>query len=322
MKSSILFFLFIIGGILFADDYRWDLVNALARNDFQAAERLINQNIGSASPQEKSLMMNLALLYSQGETALRVLALLQSFNVRPTAFDLFTAINRNQPNSVVYSIMNNGVRANGEILLVAMEKQRYDLASQFIQAGTDVNYSYPSSSRHADGMTALLHAANNNNFDMVQMLVEHGANVNVRNRDGNTALSMAQAKGNNQMADYLLGRGAVQGNFNGAQQSQQATQSGAQSGAQSGGIANFLETQIVEFTPGNYRLSGGNRDLRFTGTESFGNIGFIRNDRTYSGSYQASNGNLILIMEGRTFVYKIDSNMSFSGNGEVWVRTN
>jgi hypothetical protein len=26
-------------------------------------------------------------------------------------------------------------------------------------------------------------------------------------------------------------------------------------------------------------------------------------------------------MEGQTFLYKIDTNYTFSGNGEVWVRT-
>jgi hypothetical protein len=28
-----------------------------------------------------------------------------------------------------------------------------------------------------------------------------------------------------------------------------------------------------------------------------------------------------ITIEGKTFIYKIDSNISFSGNGEIWIRT-
>jgi len=309
VKKPIAILLFFSCSILYANDYKWDLVNALIRNDYPVVESIINQNINRVPAAEKNLIMNFALTYSHGNTTLQVLNLLQRHNVRPTAFDLFTAISLNQPDEVIQYIVNSGAAANGEILLLAVEKQRFDIARLFIQAGVDVNYQYPSTSRYADGMTALLYASRYNNFEMVRILVDRGANLNVRNINGNTALSIAQANGNEQISNFLIERGASQ------------TAASQVSPQQTGGIGNFLNTQIVEFNPGNYRLSGGNRDLTFTGTANTGNIAFIRNNRVYSGVYQTNNGNLTVILDGQMFIYKIDSNTSFSGHGEVWVRT-
>jgi hypothetical protein len=308
MKKVI--FLFFICGFLYANDYKWDLVLALSRNDYQAAERIINQNINSLPAAERRLVMNFAVTYSTGETALRVLSLLQRHNVHPSDFDLYTALNRNQPDAIIQFILDRGVRVNGEILLLAMERQRFNFASQFIQAGADVNFQFPLPRHDTDGMTSLLYASIYNNFEMVRLLVEHGANINARNREGNTALSIAQSNGNNQIMDFLLERGAIQ-------TAAGQVPMGAQTG---GGIGSFLDSQTVEFQTGVYRLSNGNRDLTFTGTSNFGNVGFIRNNRVYSGSYQSTNGNLTITIEGRMFVYRIDSNTSFSGNGEVWSR--
>jgi hypothetical protein len=156
-----------------------------------------------------------------------------------------------------------------------------------------------------------------NNFELVQMLVGRGANINARNREGHTALSIAQANGNVQISNFLSERGADLGMVNHAQQTPQQTPQQTQSG----GITNLMDTQIIEFQPGAYRLSGGNRDLRFAGNANFGTVNFINSGRVVSGSYQTAGGNLILIVDGRTFTYKIESGISFSGHGEVWVRT-
>ena len=310
MKIPIAIFLFFFYGVLFANDYRWNLVNALVRNDFTTVENIINQNINIVPAVERRLIMNLAITYSRGYTTLRTLDLLQSFNVHPVAFDLYTAINMNQPDTVVRFIMNTPVAANGEILLLAMERQRFDLAKEFISAGADVNFQFPLSRFDTDGMTALLYASRFNNFELVQMLLDHGANINARNSDGSTALAIAQMNGNTQISDFLIERGAVQ-NIPAPVQSQQPL---------TGGIASFLNNQTVEFQPGTYRLSGGNRDLTFTGNANSGRISFLRDNRLFNGSYHAHGGNLTMMMDGRLFVYRIDSNMSFSGNGETWVR--
>ena len=314
MKKILTVLLFFSAYALSANDYKWDLVNALSRNDYSAAEKIINGNIQKASSAEKMLIMNFTLTYSHGETSLRVLDLLQKHNTLPSAFDLYTAIGRNQPDTVINFILNQGARANGEILLLTMEKQRFDLAQRFIIEGADVNYQYPLARNYADGMTPLLHASKNGNFDLVKLLVERGAGINARDKNGNTALSYAQINGNELISGFLIERGAVMAPNN--------TVSGQR---QSGGLGSFPENLINEFKPGSYNLSrvtgGDARIITFSGSSSHGIAGFIRNGRVYSGSYQSANGGLTVIMEGRSFTYKIDSENSFSGNGEVWVKT-
>jgi hypothetical protein len=162
-----------------------------------------------------------------------------------------------------------------------------------------------------------LHASKNNNFDLIKLLVERGAFIDARNKEGNTALSIAQSNGNSQISEYLIESGANQNHGN-IVRSQSYDQSQLQ--LNSGGIGSFLDSQLKEFQPGKYRLSKGNRDLQFTGTENFGNVGFIRNNRTYNGTYQINGTNMIVILEGRTFIYSVDTSSSFSGNGETWVR--
>ena len=319
-KLIILFVLFALccAGALFADDYKIDFISALNKNDFAAAESIVNKNIGTIPIQERRHMLNLSLTYSRSNTALRVLELFKKYNVVPGNFDLYTAIDNNQNDEVIKYILNSGAQANGEILLLAMEKQRYDFAKQFIQSGTDVNYHYPPGKEYTDGMTCLLHASKNNNLELIKMLVDRGAFLDAKNKDGNTALSLAQSNGNTQIIDFLIESGASQ-NAGNVVRPQSQNQSGAQA-MPGGGIGSFLDSQLKEFQPGKYRLSRGNRDLQFTGTENYGNVSFMRNDRVYSGTYQISGTNIIVILEGRTFIYSLDSNSSFSGNGETWAR--
>jgi hypothetical protein len=164
-------------------------------------------------------------------------------------------------------------------------------------------------------MTALLYASRFNNFDLVQMLIERGANINARNREGNTALSIAQMNENAQISDFLIEKGAIQNLPPLVPPVQQGQQQ------QTGGLGSLWENQAAVFQPGTYRLSGQNRDLTFTGSAAAGRVAFMRNNRMQSGSYQINDGNLTVILDGRMFVYRVDSNLSFSGNGEVWMRT-
>jgi ankyrin repeat protein len=156
-------------------------------------------------------------------------------------------------------------------------------------------------------MTPLLYACKWNNFELVKMLVEHGANVQTRDKNGSTALSMARVNGNIQIADFLLEKGAVEsGNY---LQPQQST-----------GITGFLESHAA-FQTGTYYVLGGNISMRFSGNANSGSINYFVNGVSRTGVYKVEGSNLSLAMDGRTFTYKVDSNMSFSGNGEVWVRS-
>jgi hypothetical protein len=69
-------------------------------------------------------------------------------------------------------------------------------------------------------------------------------------------------------------------------------------------------------------LSGNATEIRLTGTTNPGTISYTNNTgRTGSGFFLADGSILTLVMEGRSFTYKILSDVSFSGNGETWIRT-
>ena len=313
--SILLIFLICQFGILYATDYYWDLINSFIYGDFQKTESIINENVNSMSAQDKRLVINFALTYSRGENAEYVLNFLISKNILPNSFDLYTAVNRNQSNTVIQLIMQSGARPNGEILLLAMEKQRFDIARLFIAAVVDVNYQYPLSRNYADGMTPLLYACKWNNFEIARLLVENGANVNSRAVDGSTVLTIASTNGNNEMYNYLIEHGAV------------VAANNVSPSPRNTGIIEALENQAVNFQTGTYRPVGGTQySMRFTGNANSGSVSYanMTAGRVYNGIYRVNANNLTILMEGYTFetVYRIDSNTSFSGNGEVWTRVN
>ena len=312
-KIAVAALLMLNAAIIYADDYKWDLVNALANNDYQKIEAIIKDNVKSMSAAEKRLVMNFTLTYSSGETTLRTVNLLAGYNILPNSYDLYTAINRNQSNNVIQLLMQKGAKPNGEILLSATEKQRFDLAKQFVLAGVNVNYQYPSGKSYSDGMTPLLYACKWNNLELTKILVENGANINTRAADGSTALSIAQENGNNAISSYLTEHGAID------------TRNNIVPSSQNNGIANVLDNRVMNFKIGTYRLSSNNASMKFTGNANAnsGSVSYanISNNSVNNGVYRINGNTLTIVIDTYTFVYKIDSNESFSGNGEIWVRT-
>ncbi|XP_039629770.1 protein phosphatase 1 regulatory subunit 12C isoform X2 [Polypterus senegalus] len=69
-------------------------------------------------------------------------------------------------------------------------------------------------STNADGITALHQACIDENLEMVQFLVEHGANVNQSDNEGWTPLHVAASCGYSDIAEYLLQHGANVGAVN------------------------------------------------------------------------------------------------------------
>jgi len=45
-----------------------------------------------------------------------------------------------------------------------------------------------------------------------------------------------------------------------------------------------------------------------------------KNGRANTGAYHVQGNTMTVLMENRTSIYNLDSAVSFSGNGEVWVR--
>jgi hypothetical protein len=299
---------------LYADDYHWNFVNALTQNDIQSAEKILRENYRTMSTAEKRVVYGFVLDYTRSENTLRMLTLLQKYNFHASQFDLFNAINKSHLNSVVDFILNDGIRPNGEILLLTAEKGRWDLAGRFIEMGVDVNYKYSSDKSYADGMTSLMYAAGLGNLEIIKLLVGRGANVNFRANDGSTAASIAYQNGWPEIYTYLKEQGALDFDPLPAVPDESSPASGS-------GIASLIDGGTTALSNGTYKLSGGNTTIRLLGNNKSGNLIYTRSSgETGSGLFQMVGNSLTVIMEGLTFAYKADSNISFSGHGETWVR--
>ncbi len=90
----------------------------------------------------------------------------------------------------------------------AVAGNHYDIASKLIEAGADVNM------KQAGGFTALMGAAQNGNAQIVQLLLEHGADINARvdkkaqQFADMTALDLANQANAAQVVSLLQVRGA------------------------------------------------------------------------------------------------------------------
>ena len=73
---------------------------------------------------------------------------------------------------------------------------------QVVGGGADVNVT------DADGMTALMHAAANNNYAEAGLLVGKDANLDARDNSGKSALMYASAAGSHKVVKLLLKKGA------------------------------------------------------------------------------------------------------------------
>jgi hypothetical protein len=305
----------IIQARIYADTFRWDLVDALSKNDIQKVEQVINGNISQISSDDQRLVYNFVLTYSHRENTLRIIEMLLRHNVHATSYDLYTSINRSHHDNVIEFIINDGVIPNGEILLLAAEKQRFNFLKKFIEMGVNVNYKYPEEKAYADGMTALIHASRWNNFEIVKLLVSKGADINARTKDGNTAATIAYKNGYIGIYNYLKENGAIDVVIN------NNTDSEANVVIQpntSQGIASIIEGGI-SLEMGTYRLIGNVTEITLIGANRTGNILYKNSQGMVGTGYFQIDGNTLTLILGNTrFLYKIDTKTTFSGNGESW----
>ena len=59
------------------------------------------------------------------------------------------------------------------------------------------------------GFTALIYASEKGYVNMVKYLIKHGANINAKNKNGDTALSIAEKNGHTEVARILREAGAI-----------------------------------------------------------------------------------------------------------------
>jgi hypothetical protein len=292
-----------------AQDFHWNMVNALARGEIREFDQILSKNINGMAANEKKLVYNFVLIYTRNENTLVAMELLLKYGIHPGQYDLYCAISNSHDDRVLGFILDGGVRPNGEILLLAAEKRRWDLVRQFAEMGAEINYKYPPDKPYADGMTVLIHAAKQGNFEIVRFLVEQGANVNFRTNTGATAASIAYENGGMDIYAYLMEHGALDAGPNLPRQS----------GGGGSGISALIENSPAAFRPGTYRLSGGSAEIKLNGASGYLSYKNGRGD-TGSGAFVLAGNVMTITMEGRTFTYRVDTNSTFSGNGETWVR--
>ena len=89
-----------------------------------------------------------------------------------------------------------------EDLLTAIQKGDIEKVSSLIEKGADVNV------RDTDGVTALILASQFGYADIVKLLIDNGANVNARDDEGRTALMKATIKRYKDIVKLLKAAGA------------------------------------------------------------------------------------------------------------------
>ena len=88
-------------------------------------------------------------------------------------------------------------------LIIAAERGHSHIVQLLLDHGANVN-----ATRKSDKTTALIVAAAKDHSQIVQLLFDHGVNVNATTTTGRTALIVAAAKGYNQIVQLLLDNGA------------------------------------------------------------------------------------------------------------------
>lgn len=85
-----------------------------------------------------------------------------------------------------------------QILIMQTDKPNFEIAKLLIAHGADVNEQISD-----DGTTAVMLATGLQNPEAVQFLIDHGANIDLSNKDGETAVTIAQEKGNEEILRIL-----------------------------------------------------------------------------------------------------------------------
>jgi len=103
--------------------------------------------------------------------------------------------------------LENGTGAfTTSIVGVLMERVTTGVAKKLLEKGADINEA--ATSGDTEGYTVLMMAARNDNADLVKFLVKEGADLNLKAKDGSTALSLAKKGKKDEMVKLLQKLGA------------------------------------------------------------------------------------------------------------------
>ena len=124
----------------------------------------------------------------------------------------------------VREALNNGADVNLQdnfgrtalMLAIEMNRDNIKIVKLLLAAGADTGIQTTKRvpgyelSFYRPGMTALMYASNKGHIDIVRALLEAGANVNLRNMDLKTALTMAKEIGRTKIVELLEAAGATE----------------------------------------------------------------------------------------------------------------
>ncbi len=100
------------------------------------------------------------------------------------------------------NINARGTKGSATPLIIAAERNQVDLLKLLLERGADINV------RDEKWQSALFHATANDRPDVIGILIQKNADVNARDKTGRTPLMMACHDAREQIMDMLLARGA------------------------------------------------------------------------------------------------------------------
>lgn len=86
--------------------------------------------------------------------------------------------------------------------LASIEYGNLEMIKYLLEKGADINV------KNEDGSTALMTASMYGNLEIIKYLIENGADINAKDNDGSTALIYASKWGNLETVEYLVKNGA------------------------------------------------------------------------------------------------------------------
>lgn len=123
-----------------------------------------------------------------------------------TTDELLRAIYEGDKNKVLLFIEKgadvNAVLSTGEWftlspLIVSITLSRFEISELLIEKGADVNH------RDAFNTPAIIYAASMSNKRLVEILLKHGADINDHDDKGNTVLSEAEKSKNQELISFV-----------------------------------------------------------------------------------------------------------------------
>ncbi len=131
-----------------------------------------------------------------------MVALLVDAGGVPQSAQLHAALKLNRV-AIVKAMLARVNEPLGPLLDEALRRHQAEMVEVILKAGADVN------ARGKEGFTALHDAALSGNVGAVQILLDHGADINATDRDsGATPLYMAATMGREEVVNLLLEKGA------------------------------------------------------------------------------------------------------------------